>query len=135
MAEGDIDKLLMWEHTNVCSDGSASGRHPRGYGAFTRILKIYVREKNLLPIELAVHKMTGLSADHLGLKRRGYIKQGFYADLVLFDKSTVGDRSTTAEPQATSEGILGVWVNGKPVYSVQGATGNLPGRVIRRGDL
>lgn len=134
MTEADVTKLMQWKHTNICSDGSSSGRHPRGYGAFTRVLKHYVRDAGMLIMEQAINKMTGLSAANLGIQRRGLIKKGYYADLVLFDPQTVGDESTIQEPQKVSSGIEHVWVNGTEVYSKEGTRGAYPGRVIRRGN-
>lgn len=128
MDEADVAKLMQWEHTNICSDGASGGRHPRGFGAFTRILKYYVREQKVLTLEQAIHKMTGLSAKHMGILRRGLIKEGYYADVVLFDPQTVGDQSTIQEPQKISTGIKQMIVNGTLV-----APGTYPGRVIRRG--
>ncbi|MEI9921272.1 MAG: D-aminoacylase [Bacteroidota bacterium] len=132
MNEDDIIKLMKWPHTNICSDGSSGGRHPRGYGAFTRVLKHYVRETHALTMEEAIYKMTSLSAKHVGILKRGLIKPGYYADLVLFDPNTVSDESTIQEPQKVSTGIINVWVNGTSVYPKMGAN---PGRVIRRSNL
>jgi len=129
MDEADVAKLMQWEHTNICSDGASMGRHPRGFGAFTRILKYYVREQKVLTMEQAIYKMTGLSAKNLGILRRGLIKEGYYADLVLFDPVSVGDESTIQDPQKISTGIKNVWVNG-----VMLKPGTHPGRVIRRGN-
>ena len=131
MDEGDVVTLLQWEHTNVCSDGGLDGAHPRGFGAFTRVLGPYVRAGHLELAE-AVHKMTGLAADHMGIVDRGVIRPGAYADLVLFDPATVTDRATPAEPHATSFGIRRVWVNGEVVYDDGQVTGARPGQVIRR---
>jgi N-acyl-D-amino-acid deacylase len=128
MEERDVTKLMQWEHTNICSDGASMGRHPRGFGAFTRVLKHYVREEKALTMEQAIYKMTGLSAKNLGLLRRGLIKEGYYADLVLFDPNTVGDESTIQQPQKVSKGIKNVFVNGTLLKP-----GVYPGRVIRRG--
>lgn len=133
MDEGDIKKLMQWQYTNICSDGSSSGRHPRGYGAFTRVLKHYVREEKALTMEQAIYKMTGLSATNIGIQRRGLIKEGYYADLVLFDPNTVGDESTIQNPQKISSGIEHVWVNGVEVFSKGGTKEIYPGRAIRRG--
>ena len=132
MMEQDIAAIMKWPYTNICSDGSGVGRHPRGYGAFTKILRQYVREEKVLSLEEAVRKMTSLSADNLGLKKRGRIAPGQFADLVLFDPATVADQATPQKPQLQSVGIEKVWVNGKEVFS-QGKTGTLyPGKVIRR---
>ena len=135
MTEEDIHALLSWPHTNLCTDGSLDDLHPRGTGSFTRVLGRYVREQKLMSLEDAIHKMTGLAAKHTGMTRRGLIKKGLAADLVLFDAAAVMDHATPTDPQAPSTGILTVWVNGIPVFDSGEATGRLPGKVIRRQDL
>jgi len=133
MREDDVAKFIAWPHSNICSDGSIGGAHPRGAGAFTRILRVYVRETKLLTLEQAVHKMSGLAAEHVGIKGRGVIKPGAYADLVLFDPATVGDRATRENPGALSVGIEKVWVNGELVQEQGKSTGAYPGQRLRRG--
>lgn len=130
MSEEDIAALLKWEHSNICSDGAIEG-HPRGHGAFTRFLGRYVREQNLMPLETAIYKMTGLTAEHVGLADRGLIKRGYYADLVLFDPATVIDNATITNATSLSTGIHKVWVNGQPVYENQNALPNYPGRFLQ----
>lgn len=132
MEEPDISALMNWEYTNICSDGASVGRHPRGYGAFTRVLGYYVREKKSLDWDLAIHKMTGLSAKNMGIERRGLIKPGFFADLVILDDDIVKDEATIAQPQKISSGIRKVFVNGVEVYDNGHTTGKYPGKVIRR---
>ena len=132
MIESDLEKLLAWPHTNLCTDGELDGRHPRGFGAFPRVLGRYVRERGVLPLEEAVRKMTSLAADHVGLKDRGRLAPGLYADLVLFDPKKVIDRATTSDPHALSTGIERVWVNGQTVFAGGKASGLKPGRVLRR---
>jgi N-acyl-D-aspartate/D-glutamate deacylase len=132
MSETDIKKLMQWPYTNICSDGSSSGTHPRGYGAFTRVLGKYVREEKALSIANAIHKMTGLSAQNMGIQRRGLIKTGYFADLVLFDPATVKDEATVAEPHKISEGVEKVWVNGKIVFQDKKTTELYPGKIIKR---
>ena len=132
MRADDIAALIAWPHANVCSDGSLAGTHPRGTGAFTRVLRLYVREQQLLTLEQAVHKMTGLAAAHVGIVDRGVIRPDAYADLVLFNPATVADRSTIAYPQMLSVGIAKVWVNGAAVFAYGRATGVYPGMVVRR---
>jgi N-acyl-D-amino-acid deacylase len=132
MSEADIAALYRWPHTNVSSDGELDGAHPRGYGAFPRMLATYVREQKVVPLEDAVRRMTSLAASHVGLKRRGTIVPGAYADLVLFDPATVADHATPAAPHLVSTGIEGVWVNGRAVWRDGKTTGNHPGRVISR---
>jgi N-acyl-D-amino-acid deacylase len=132
MKEGDIVKLMKWELTNICSDGSSAGLHPRGFGAFTRILSNYVRETHALSLEEAIHKMTALSAENLGINERGLIKPGFFADMVLFDPKIVKDNATIANPQAISSGIKRVWINGVEVFNTNSTTKRYPGRVLLR---
>ncbi len=132
MSEADIAALYRWPHTNVSSDGGLNGAHPRGYGAFPRVLATYVRDQQALTLEDAVRRMTSLAAEHVGLKRRGTITPGAYADLVLFDPATVTDHATPAAPHLVSTGVEGVWVNGRPVWRAAKVTGIHPGRVISR---
>ena len=132
MSEADIKKLMQWPHTNICSDGSSAGTHPRGYGAFTRVLGNYVKKEKTLTMAQAIYKMTGLSAQQMGIKRRGEIKTGYYADLVMFDPGTVSDEATVAEPHKLSEGIEMVWVNGTIVFENKKTTELYPGKVIKR---
>jgi N-acyl-D-amino-acid deacylase len=132
MDERDIEKIIAWPYANICSDGELAGRHPRGYGAFTRVLGRYVRERRVLSLEGAVRKMTSLSAANVGIVRRGQIAPGYYADLVLFDPQTVQDMATPTDPRRPSVGIRTVWVNGAVVYDGGATTGRHPGRPIRR---
>ncbi len=132
MIDGDLDQLLAWPHTNLCTDGELDGRHPRGFGSYPRVLGRYVRERGVLDLEEAVHKMTALAADHVGIKDRGRLVPGAFADLVLFDPATVIDRATTTDPHALSAGIERVWVNGQTVYAGGATSGLRPGRVLRR---
>lgn len=132
MSQQDVDKLMVWPHANVCSDGALVDGHPRARGAFTKVLRYYVREHRLLSLEQAIHKMTSLAAGHVGLVERGELRPGFHADLVLFDPDTVADRSTAREPSLLSVGVEQVWVNGVAVYGRDGVTGARPGQVLRR---
>lgn len=131
MIEEDIIQFLQWPHTNICSDGNGGG-HPRGYGAFTRFLGNYVREQKILDLPTAIHKMTGLTANHLGIRNRGVIKTGYYADLVLLNPQKVKDNATFQDSHALSDGIHTVWVNGEIVYQKNKSSDNRPGILIRR---
>lgn len=133
MREADIEALLTWPHTNLCTDGGLVDRHPRAIGSYPRVLGRYVRERGLLTLEQAIHKMTGLAAAHMGLEDRGLIREGMVADLVVFDPETVIDRATPLAPDRRSEGIRWVWVGGELVYADGNTTGRRPGRVICRG--
>lgn len=132
MTWDDISRLYTWPHTNVSTDGALMGRHPRGYGSFTRVLGRLVREQGVLTWEEALHRMTGLAAEHMGIGDRGVIVQGAYADLVLLDPDRVIDLATPEDPNAVSEGIVQVWVNGVAVYAGGSSTNRYPGQIIRR---
>jgi N-acyl-D-amino-acid deacylase len=132
MVEPDLVRLLAWPFANICTDGELAGRHPRGYGSFPRVLGRYVREQQVVPLPEMVRKMTSLAAHNTRLTRRGELRPGWYADLVLFDPATVLDRATPADPRALSTGIAGTWVNGVQVFSNGVGTGARPGQVIRR---
>lgn len=131
MDEPAVANFLTWPHTNICSDGANEG-HPRGYGAFTRVLGRYVREQKIMSLETAIQKMTSLTAEHLGLTNRGLIAPGYYADLVLLNPETVQDNARIGDNKALSTGIEMVWVAGKVVYQGRKPEGVYPGVLIRR---
>jgi dihydroorotase/N-acyl-D-amino-acid deacylase len=111
---------------------TATGRsHPRAYGTFTRILGRYVREEGVLSLEEAVRKMSSAVATRLHIRNRGLLKEGFYADVVVFDPRTVADRATYEEPHQVSVGVDYVLVNGELVLDTGIHTGALPGRAVR----
>ena len=132
MDERDIARLIAWPFANISSDGELAGRHPRGYGSFPRVLGHYVREQHVITLEEAIRKMTSLAASNVGVRDRGTIAAGMFADLTLFDPNAVLDRATPMDPHALSAGIDRVWVNGTMVYGRGTTTGAFPGRVIRR---
>jgi len=132
MVEPDVEAIMRWPHTNLSTDGALAGPHPRGYGAFPRFLGRYVRERKVMPLEEAVRRMTSLAAAHVGIRDRGRIAPGMFADLVLFDPATVIDRATPQQPHLTSVGIARVWVNGQEVFANGATTNARPGRPIRR---
>ena len=140
MSEENLDKMIQLPYVSFGSDAasmSASGvflersTHPRAYGNFARVLGTYVREKKLLTLPEAVHKLTGLPAHNLRLKNRGLIKEGYFADIAIFDPKTVRDRATYDDPHQLSEGMHHVLVNGEAVLLNGEHTGALPGRVVR----
>ena len=134
MDEHDVERILTHPRTMVGSDGLPFDPHPhpRQWGTFTRVLSRLVRDKGLLTLEAAVHKMTGLPAANYGLHDRGLLRPGLRADLVVFDPQHVADLATFDHPIQASRGIEGVWVNGQRVWDGQGATGLRPGRVLQR---
>jgi N-acyl-D-aspartate/D-glutamate deacylase len=131
--EAVVERFLRLPWANVCTDGLLGGRpHPRAYGTYPRILGRYVREERLLTLEDAVRKMSGAVAARLGLRDRGLLREGMYADVVVFDDATILDLSTPAKPHVLSRGVEQVFVNGVQVVRDGKHTGATPGRVLRR---
>ncbi len=138
MDENDVRRILAHPLSMVGSDGLPEDPfpHPRLWGAFPRVLGHFSRDVGLFPLHTAVHKMTGLSAARFGLKQRGEIREGHWADLVLFNPATIRDVADFSDPQRAAEGIDGVWVNGVLSYSEGQANGRREGRFLaREGDL
>lgn len=138
MHEDDVRRVLSHPLTMVGSDGLPNDPkpHPRLWGAFPRVLGHYSRDAGLFPLNQAVHKMTGLSAARYGLAGRGLIREGYHADVVLFNPDTVIDRATFADPVQAAAGIEAVWVNGTLSYLHGQPTGERAGRWLpRNGDL
>ena len=104
--------------------------HPRAYGSYTRILGKYVREEKALSLEEAIRKMSGAVANRLGIRERGTLHQGFYADVVLFDPETIADQATFENPHQLSVGVQEVWVNGERVLKGGEHTGAKPGHIV-----
>jgi len=134
MDEPDLTRFAAHPLTFICSDGTLSGRHPRGYGAFPRVLATYVREQKVIDLAAAIHKMTGGPAAYLGLNDRGAIEVGRKADIVVFDPSTIQDRGTKADPAQPPSGVHYVIVNGEVVLEEGRMTAARPGTAIRRPD-
>lgn len=137
MEEDDVRRILRHPATVVGSDGLPNDPlpHPRLWGAFPRVLGRYSREQRLLPLTEAVHKMTGLSARRFGLDERGLVREGYWADLVLFDPDTVADAATFTDPQQPAHGIAAVWVNGVLSLRDKAPTGERAGRFVSRGTI
>lgn len=136
MREDDVERVIAHPLSMIGSDGLPHDErpHPRLWGAFPRVLACYWREKGLLQLEEAVHKMTGLSARRFRLGARGVLQAGHTADVVVFDPARVKDVATFEHPQQFSEGIERVWVNGMLSYTARlRATGARAGRFVRRG--
>ena len=114
-------------------DSAAQLTHPRAYGTFPRILGYYVRERQVMPLEEAIRKMSSAVATRLGIQDRGVLREGMYADIVVFDPNTVIDNATYEEPHRLSAGIRDVLVNGVAVVRNGQHTGAKPGRAVRGG--
>lgn len=138
MSEADIEYAMQKQWVSVGVDAGATGirsaglPHPRTFGTFPRILGRYVRERGLLTLETAIHKFTAVPASQAGLRNRGTLKPGYYADITVFDPGTVSDRATFEHPVQLSEGIAHVIVNGTLVLRDGKPTGARPGRGLRR---
>ena len=134
MDEKDVQRFLKFDETMIGSDGLPhdASPHPRLWGTFPRVLGHYGRLLGLFPLETAVYKMTGLTAKNFGLKDRGVIREGAYADLTLFDAEQVDEAASYDHPIAPSRGIEAVIVNGVVVWNQGRSTGAHPGRVLTR---
>ena len=132
-----MDLALPW--MSICSDAGSytnegvflkQSTHPRAYGSFARLLGKYVREEKIIPLEEAIHKMTGLPAQNLKIKKRGFLEKGYFADVVVFDPEKIQDHATFEAPHQYATGVIHVWVNGIPVLKDGEHTGAFPGRVV-----
>ncbi len=138
MSEPNVEMQMRqpWMKFGTDADGSdpdsAKGlTHPRAYGTYTRILGHYVRERGILTLEEAVRKMTSAVANRLSIRDRGQLREGFFADVVVFDPATVIDKATFTAPHQLSVGIETVIVNGVRVWDKGKHTGAKPGRIVR----
>jgi N-acyl-D-aspartate/D-glutamate deacylase len=135
ISEEDMCRILAHPATMIGSDGLPNDPrpHPRLWGTFPRVLGRYSREERLLTLAEAIRKMTGMPAQRFGLAQRGLIREGYAADLVLFDPAKIVDTATFQDPVRPAEGIVSVWVNGILSYSAEGTTGDRAGRFLPRG--
>jgi N-acyl-D-amino-acid deacylase len=135
MDEKDVQRILGFERTMIGSDGLPhdAAPHPRLWGSFPRVLGHYSRSLKLFPLETAVHKMTGLTARTFGLAGRGELKEGFAADIAIFDGDEVDEAATFAKPIQAAKGIDTVVVNGEVVWRGGKPAGARPGMVLSRG--
>jgi N-acyl-D-amino-acid deacylase len=140
MSEPDVALALQQPWVSLDNDSSGASPegilgdehpHPRAYGTFPRILRKYVREEKKLTLEDAIRKFSALPAQRMRLTDRGVLKQGMWADVVVFDPNAVRDLATFDDPNRLSEGMLYVLVNGVPVIEDGKMTGELPGKVLR----
>jgi N-acyl-D-amino-acid deacylase len=140
MSEENVRRQIALPWMSFCSDGGSYATegvflkystHPRAYGNFSRLLGKYVRDEKLIPLEEAVRKLTSLPASNLKISKRGTLKQGYYADLAIFDPATIRDNATFEKPQQYATGMVHVLVNGVPVIKNGEHTGAKPGRVVR----
>ena len=138
MSEEDVEAIMAHPQTMIGSDGRlvAPGDghpHPRWYGTFPRVLGLYARDRGVITLEQAVRKMTAMPAERIGLRERGQIRAGWFADVVVFDPATVADRATFAEPHQYPVGIDYVLINGQVAVDAGAYHDVRSGRVLKRG--
>jgi len=140
MSEENVKKQIALPYMSFGSDAASyapegvflkSSSHPRAYGNFARLLGKYVRDEKVISLEEAVYKLTTLPATNLKIKKRGAIKEGFYADLAIFDPNEIQDHATYDKPMQYSTGMVHVFVNGTQVLNNGEHTGALPGQVVK----
>ena len=140
MSEDNVKKQIALPWMSFGSDAGSlapegvflkSNPHPRAYGNFARLLGKYVREEQIIPLEEAVRKLTTLPAENLKLRRRGALRPGYFADVVVFDPTTIADHATFENPHQLATGMVHVFVNGVQVLRDGEHTGAKPGRVVR----
>ncbi len=141
MSEDNIRKQIVLPWVSFGADSNPEGidgvfakssTHPRTFGNFARVYARYVRDEKLLTVEEAVRKMTSLPASNIGIERRGLLKEGYFADVAVFDPATIQDHATFEKPRQLATGVSEVFVNGVEVIHGGEHTGAMPGRVVKR---
>jgi N-acyl-D-amino-acid deacylase len=135
MDEADVRTVMRHPSTMIGSDGIAAGSrpHPRLYGTFPRVLGHYARDERLMSVAQAVHRMTGMPAEKFKLGERGFVRAGYFADLVIFDPASIADLGTYENPRQYPSGLSHVFVNGSAIVADGQHTKARPGRALRRG--
>ncbi|RMG21225.1 MAG: D-aminoacylase [Bacteroidetes bacterium] len=140
MSEENVKKQIAIPWVSFGSDAASmapegkfleSSTHPRAYGNFARLLGKYVRDEQVIPLEEAIRKLAALPAQNLQLQKRGMLRPGYYADIVVFDPATIQDHATYENPHQYATGVQHVWVNGQQVLKAGEHTGATPGRFIK----
>ena len=139
MSEDNVQKQIRLPWVSFDSDAASlapekaflkSNPHPRAYGNFARLLGKYVRDERLISMEEAVRRLTSFSAETLGIKQRGVLKKGYFADVVVFDPERIQDHATFEKPHQYATGVRHVFVNGIQVLKDGEHTGAKPGRIV-----
>ena len=140
MSEDNIKKKIAIPWVSFCSDAGSftnegvfleQSTHPRAYGSFIRVIGKYSRDESVIPLEEAIRKLSHLPASNLKIKKRGLLEPGYFADVVVFNPKTVGDKATFSEPHQYAKGVNDVWVNGTRVLKAGDHTGAKAGRFVR----
>ncbi len=132
MREEDLQRFIATPNVMFCSDGSIGGTHPRGAGSFPRVLGRYVRDLHVITLREALRKMTSFPAETYKLDRRGLVKRGYFADVVVFDPVRIRDVATPQNPMAFSEGVVDMFVSGVPLLRDGRMTGARGGKALFR---
>ncbi|MES2374534.1 MAG: D-aminoacylase [Bacteroidota bacterium] len=144
MSEENVKKQLVLPWVSFCSDAGSmapegnfikQSAHPRAYGNFTRVIGRYSRDEKVIPLEKAIQKLSKVAATNLHIQKRGELKVGNYADVLLFDPAKVQDHASYEKPHQYSTGMIDIWVNGEQVLKDGEHTGAKPGRFVKRGAL
>lgn len=140
ISESNVKKMIALPYVSISSDAASipaeepytkESTHPRAYGSFARLLSQYVREEKIMTFQEAIRRMTSLPASNLKLQKRGLLKVGYYADVVVIDPDNIKDKATFDKPHQYAEGVNHVFVNGVQVLQDGNHTGAMPGRAIR----
>jgi N-acyl-D-amino-acid deacylase len=140
ISEANVKRMLQLPFVSICSDAASipnekpfteSGTHPRAYGSFARLLGKYVRDERILTLQEAIHRMSSLPASNLKIKKRGILKVGNYADVIVFDPLKIKDNATFQDPHQYASGVYHVFVNGEQVLKNGEHTNAKPGRCVR----
>lgn len=140
ISEENVKRMIQLPYVAIGSDAasltitdefSAWSTHPRAYGTFAKVLGTYVRDEQLISLEEAIRKMTSLPASILNIQKRGSLKTGFFADVIVFDPASIRDQATFESPHRYAAGMVHVFINGTPVLNMGDHTGAMPGRIIR----
>ncbi|UWX55882.1 amidohydrolase family protein [Maribacter litopenaei] len=140
MSEENVKKKLKLPYMSICSDAGSytkegvfleQSTHPRAYGSFARLLGHFVRDEKVISLEEAIYKLTTLPATNLKLKKRGALKEGYFADVVVFDPNTIKANATFEEPHQYATGMQHVFVNGGHVLKNGEHTGTFSGRFVK----
>jgi N-acyl-D-amino-acid deacylase len=141
MSEENVKKQLALPWVSFCSDAGSmapegnfikQSAHPRAYGNFTRVIGRYSRDEKVIPLEKAIQKLSKVAATNLHIQKRGELKVGNYADVLVFDPAKVQDHASYEKPHQYSTGMIDIWVNGKQVLKDGEHTNAKPGRFVRR---
>jgi len=130
MSEPDIENFMKQDFVMTGSDGSPG--HPRKYGTFPRKIREYALKRKVISLPFAIRSSSGLTAEAIGIRNRGLLREGYFADVIAFDPKTISEQSTYEHPEVLARGVRYVIVNGKLAVEDGKYTGALAGRALRK---